>query len=263
GIFNESVPEGNPFRGIPYPMTLLVDANGVVKEKQYEEDYRQRYTLGSTLIRQYGIEPQVARGEVKGKLITLHTSARTDVVRVGQRVSLVIDFELPPELHVYAPGTEGYIPVSWTLAESSAFKAHAVDFPRSRTLHLPAINETVPVFEGKVRLIRDVTIGNLRGVQEVPIEGSFRYQACGERLCYPPDTVSVKWNLRVEAMDTERVPEELRRKETSAQPDRALRKANPEREIGTRYPGAGPAPRGGFSKQVPTPYAVATSRIQG
>ena len=212
GLLNEGVPEDSPFRGIPHPITFLVDKNGVVKERQFEEDYRQRYTLGSTLIREFGVEPQGARGEAAGKRVQLRTSASTGAVRVGQRVSLVIDFDLPPGLHVYAPGTEGYIPVSWTLNDSPAWKAHPVDFPPSRKLHLAAINETVPVFEGKVRLIRDVTIGNDRKLKEVPIEGTFRYQACDDHLCYPPDTVPVKWNLTVEALDVERAPAELQRK---------------------------------------------------
>lgn len=212
GILNESVPRTNAFYGIPHPVTLILDPNGVVKEKQFEEDYRQRYTLGSTLIREFGVEPASAKGEVAGKRVRVVTSASTATVHPGQRISLVLDFELPPGLHVYAPGVDGYLPVAWNLTPAGAYTEHPVDYPPSRTLHLPAINETVPVYEKKIRLIRDLTIGNDRKPKEIPVNGTFRYQACDDRLCYPPETVPVKWNLTLEPLDAERVPADLQRR---------------------------------------------------
>jgi hypothetical protein len=38
-----------------------------------------------------------------------------------------------------------------------------------------------------------------------------RYQACDDKVCYPPDTVPVHWTLQVEGHDRERAPAELQR----------------------------------------------------
>ena len=44
------------------------------------------------------------------------------------------------------------------------------------------------------------------------IAGVFRYQACDDRMCYVPRSVPLKWTFQVTPLDSERVPENLRRK---------------------------------------------------
>ena len=46
---------------------------------------------------------------------------------------------------------------------------------------------------------------------ELVIKGEFRYQACNDRLCFPPETIPLEWKLIVEGHDRERVPKELQR----------------------------------------------------
>ncbi len=66
--------------------------------------------------------------------------------------------------------------------------------------------------------MRDVTVGRdavvkllLDAEGKLVIGGSFRYQACDDAVCYPPETVPVSWTLQVEGHDRERAPAELRR----------------------------------------------------
>ena len=47
---------------------------------------------------------------------------------------------------------------------------------------------------------------------ELAVEGTLRYQACDARVCYPPETVPLKWTFRYESPDRQRVPDGLRRK---------------------------------------------------
>ena len=47
---------------------------------------------------------------------------------------------------------------------------------------------------------------------KLTIEGALKYQACDDRICYPPETVPVRWTLQVEGHDRERAPAELQRK---------------------------------------------------
>jgi hypothetical protein len=86
-------------------------------------------------------------------------------------------------------------------------------------LHLPAINETVPVFEGRFRVLRDVTLAGQNVVtpmlnpdRELTLKGSFRYQACDDKVCYPPQDVPLEWTIRVQPHDRTRVPEEMQRR---------------------------------------------------
>lgn len=218
GILNEGAKAGTPFFGIPHPVTFVVDRGGVVKTKFFEEDYRQRQTLAGILAKDYGVVPGAARGTAAAKHVRITTSASTSQVRGGHKMLLALEVDVPKGFHIYAPGVEGYTPVSWTMPESPVVKAEDAKFPKSRILFLQAIDEKVPVYEGKVRIVRDVTLGQDKEVLAatgdsgaLTLEGSVRYQACSETLCYPPETVPVKWQLRYEAHDRERAPQQLRR----------------------------------------------------
>ena len=200
GILNAEVPASTQFAGIPYPGTYMVDPSGRVLAKYFEEDYTERYTASEILVRQFGAAAGASHATAETKQLRLSSAASSDHVRTGQRIALTIDIELKPEMHVYAPGVEGgYIPIEWKMAN-----AHEVTFPPSRKLHLAAIDETVPVFQGTFRLIRDITIPKTAKPGEYVMEGTLRYQACDDRMCYTPQNVPLKWTVQVEAHDRER-----------------------------------------------------------
>ncbi len=218
GIFNEAVPATNAFYGIPHPVTFLTNRAGLVKSKYFEEDYRERQTLAGLLAKDYNVSPGAARETPQAKHVKLATAASSATVRGGQRMLLSVEVEMPKGFHVYAPGTEGYVAIDWSMNASDAWKAHAVSYPKSRILYMKAIDEKVPVYEGKLRLIRDITLGPDKAVRaaltasnELVVEGTLRYQTCDDRICYPPEKVPVKWTLALERHDSERVPNELRR----------------------------------------------------
>lgn len=219
GILNEEVPRDHEVFGIPHPGTYVIDQEGIVRAKYFEEDYKERYTPATVLDRYFGGDGP-AGDSVETWHLKLTYSASQREARVGNRLLLVLEVELKPGMHVYAPEvTGGYIPIDWTIEESSGWQAHPVSYPPSREVHLPAIKETVPVYEGKIRLERDLTIGVGKGVEavlgpnkELRVKGSFRYQACDERICYRPETIPLEWVFRLTAHDRQRAPEELRRK---------------------------------------------------
>lgn len=216
GILNEEVPAGTQFAGIPHPGTYILDPQGSVTAKYFEEDFTQRFTAADILVKQFGAKAGAAHATAQTKHLRLSTSATTGHVRSGQRIALTIDIEMMPGMHVYAPGVEGYIPIAWTLQANEAIVVHDLVVPPSKTMRLEAINETVPVYTGSFRLVRDVTIGKdqkLRPLNgELPIEGVLKYQACDERMCYNPQTVPVKWTLHIDQHDRERAPADLQRK---------------------------------------------------
>ena len=219
GILNDNFPPDHPWYGVPFPGTYISDEQGVVRAKYFEEDHRERYTASSIWSRQLKDGASPARSEVETKHLKLAAWASDSTVQPGNRILLGLNIELNPGIHVYSPGVEGgYIPIEWKIAESSGWLAHPAQYPPSRKLHLPAIRETVPVYEGRFRLTRDLTIGQSQEIRpvtgsgsELVVEGSLRYQACDETMCYPPQTVPLRWMFRVEPHDTRRAPAELQR----------------------------------------------------
>jgi hypothetical protein len=99
------------------------------------------------------------------------------------------------------------------MSASGAASAQPPAYPASRVLHLKALGEKLPVYEKRFRVTRDAVIGQdneirplLDPERALTVSGSFRYQACDDKVCYPPETVPVKWVFRVEAHDSQRVP---------------------------------------------------------
>ena len=219
GIFNTSFPEGSRAYGAPYPGTYMVDQNGVVQSKYFPDRQENRYTAPSVLLREFGSAAGTRETAVKTDHIEFNYYSTKDVVRPSLHFSLVADFNLKPKMHVYAPDVKGYTPIALEIAPSPNYKALEVEYPRSKMLFLPAIKETVPIHEGKFRIIQDVMMANerdLKGVldggREVKITGNLRYQACDDKICYFPQTIPLEWTLKVEPLDRERSPEAIQHK---------------------------------------------------
>ena len=218
GILNETVPESHPFYGIPNPGQYLIDAEGRVEAKFFEEKYSNRFTPGSVLVRSLGGDGSAPRSEARTKYLTVSTSASDAIVRGGNRISLLIEVDLRPKMHVYAPGVEDYIPIDWSMETVKGVETYRAAYPEPELLHLAAIDEIVPVYSGRFRIVTDILLGkpdDLKGLTDtngdLVLKGTFRYQACDDKLCYLPDEVPLQWRFRLEEHDRTRVPEELQR----------------------------------------------------
>ena len=219
-ILNETTKPGTLTYGIPYPGVYVVDAQGRVSAKYFEEDYQDRVSTADILARQFRTPVEAARGAAETKHLQITTAASNDIARPGLRIALSLDVELKPGMHVYAPGVQGYIPIDWRLQEGgAAAKRHSFDYPPSEMLRLEAIGETVAVYRGHIRIRREITFGQeavlkplLSPAGEVIVKGSFRYQACDDRKCYVPQEVPLEWRFKYEGLDRQRAPSEFQHK---------------------------------------------------
>jgi hypothetical protein len=219
GILNETVKPGTSQYGIPHPGTYIVDREGRIVSKYFEEDYRERVSASNILAGQFGERVEASSTTVEAKHVRLSTAASMPVARPGHRILLALELDLKPKMHVYAPGVTGYIPIDWKLEETGAAKVRPVQYPSAQKLRLKPIHETALVYQGNVRMTREITFGpedTLKALVspsgELVLKGSLRYQACDDRECYVPETVPVEWRFRFEALERERVPVELQRK---------------------------------------------------
>jgi hypothetical protein len=204
---------------VPFPGTYIVDRSGIVVSKFFEEDHRERNTAANLAIRALGPNAAIQGTEIETPHLLLRYSASDKVVYPGSLVLLSIEVELKPGMHVYAPGVTGYKPIAWTSPDSPGWLARPVAYPASHLLHLPVIDEIVPVYEGRFRLTRDLLIGLPDETRPVLQEGStlriedvFSYQACDERTCYAPQKLNLRWDLTLSDHDRNRAPVEFRKK---------------------------------------------------
>jgi hypothetical protein len=130
--------------------------------------------------------------------ITVATSASTNVVRPGARVSLFVDVMPDPKIHVYAPGAKDYLPISLELAPSSGVKAGKLTYPKSQILNFEPLNDRVPVYRVPFRLTQDLTVNpSAKAGQKITVIGELKYQACDDAVCFKPASAPVSWTLDV------------------------------------------------------------------
>ena len=177
-----------------HPGWYVLDARGIIVAKYLDDNGRD--TPAAVLVHQFGWTPPEPPTEIEGKQLTAKITQSNSAVTPGQQVTLVLDVDLNPGMHVYAPGVQGYIPIDWKMQDSPAAVVHEPVFPQSQKLFLKAIGETVPAYRNHFRLLRDVTIGRApEGSGKLTLTGSLRYQACDDRLCYLPQELHLTWTL--------------------------------------------------------------------
>jgi hypothetical protein len=206
-------------KGMAHPGFVYIDAQGVVREMYFEAKYTDRFTANNVMGKLFPELAEEVRQNVEAPHLQLTLAQSDRTVVSGNRVTLAAEIELPPGVHVYAPGVAGYKPIQLVLDPSGKIQLSPVNYPSPRVLYLEAIKEQVPVFEGKFRITQDVTLpfskagDGFRAVfsadKKISITGELLYQACDETTCYRPTSVPVKWELTVQPLDLHRSPESI------------------------------------------------------
>ncbi len=114
----------------------------------------------------------------------------------GARLALFVEVTPKPGIHVYAPGSNDYIPITVKLNAQPEIKAGKVAYPKSEMMTFA--DEKVPVFQKPFRLTQDVTLDRAaKPGSTVTVSGTVNYQACDDRVCYAPESAPVAWTVVV------------------------------------------------------------------
>lgn len=204
-LLNREMDPTSPVYGIPYPGTFILDINGRVQERFFEQAYQERFTVSSIAVRLGDPIDGTDRGAVRVETDHLEVLAwATDgTVAPGNRFALVVDVTPKTDMHVYAPGDHTYQVIRLRMDAPEFLRSHEVVYPPSQTYHFEPLDETVPVYEEPFRLVQDVTIPMSREIAAlaaepgatVTLEGTLEYQACDHEVCYLPTEVPLSWEL--------------------------------------------------------------------
>ena len=207
-------------KGFARPGYFFIDSTGVIREKFFEPKYRERLTGNGLIAKLFPELGQEVADTVEAAhlQLDLEQSDRSGVP--GTRITLAVVVRLPQDVHVYAPGAQGYKPIQLSLDRLAELDFRPAVYPESKALYLPVINERVPVFEGTFRISQDVRVSSSSEFWDslgtdgktFGITGKLEYQACDKTKCYMPASVPVKWKLHVFPLDRNRAPLEIRHK---------------------------------------------------
>jgi DsbC/DsbD-like thiol-disulfide interchange protein len=114
----------------------------------------------------------------------------------GGKLALFVDVTPKPGIHVYAPGSENYIPITVQMNAPPEIKPGKLAYPKSELLNL--LGEKVSVYQKPFRLTQDVVVDKgAKPGSTVTVSGTVKYQACDDRVCYAPESAPVTWTVVV------------------------------------------------------------------
>ena len=193
-------------RGTPYPGTFVVDGDGRVTARFFEEYYRERRTASSILLELGAGAPPVAATRISADHLEVTAYPSDATVAPGTRFALVAQI-LPREgIHIYAPGAEGYRIVSLRIDPQPFVRLLPMQFPPSEIYHFEPLDEHVPVYQMPFTLLQEVVIEvtgeaerALRGSKALTLTGALEYQACDDKICFNPASIPLSWTVGLQA----------------------------------------------------------------
>jgi peroxiredoxin len=163
-------------RGVPFPGTFIVDRDGRVSSRFFEDFYRERST-GSSIMLRLGLgAPPVQATTISTSQVEIRTYASNPSVAPGSRFSLAVDIAANQGADVYA----------------------------LRIDPQPHVRTSPPVRQGRLTLLVDVVLEATPEAQkalsertEVVLTGTLEYQACDDTTCGNPVAVPLSWTVAV------------------------------------------------------------------
>ena len=116
--------------------------------------------------------------------------------QAGAKLQLFVDVTPKPGIHVYAPGNNDYIPITVKLTPPAEVKAGKLAYPKSEMANIG--DEKVAVFQKPFRLTQEITVDKAaKAGSNVVVAGTVNYQACDDKVCFPPESAPVSWTIAV------------------------------------------------------------------
>ena len=204
GILNRQYAVGDRNYGIPHPGTFILNREGRVVARYFEEEYQYRNTAASLALK---IGQPVPGMSAPIPQTTPHvdvTAFLTDqTVAPGHRFSIVLDVTPKAGVHIVAPGQHTYRVVALTVEPRDSLRVYPLNHPRSTEFVVAPDGARLPAYAQPFRLIQDVALVVNNEVRQlaqksgatVTLRGTLEYQACTDETCNPPRQVPFSWTL--------------------------------------------------------------------
>ena len=197
------------YRGIPFPGTFMIDRQGRVTSRFFEDYYWERNTVSNVMVRIGVAGTPVAATQVSTEHLDLKAYPSDASVSLGTRFSLVLDVTPKRGMHVYAPGATGYRVISLNISPQANVRTTPVRYPPSEIYYFAPLKERVQVYQKPfslhVEAVPEATAEGrkaLAGRSELVMTGTLEYQACDDKICYNPVSLPLSWKVTL----TENVP---------------------------------------------------------
>jgi thioredoxin:protein disulfide reductase len=145
----------------------------------------------------------VPQAQLRGVKAALTPVVAQASVHPGDAVRLAVVVSLPPEFHVQsdAPRDATLIPTVLTLEPPAGGKVLGIVYPAPIDFKMADVEQPLAVFPHEFALGAEVVVPASAAPGPFVVPARLRYQACNDRLCFAPTTVTISWTVNVVAKD--------------------------------------------------------------
>lgn len=140
----------------------------------------------------FGATPVSAQLGLKApQRLSVAADAPAKPVTAGERFALAVRIVPNTGIHVYAPGNPDNIPVSVTVTPQAGLTADAPKFPKAEDFFFGPTAENLKVYTKPFVVTVSMKVEGTsagKSAREVTVAGAVRYQACDDRICFPPQS---------------------------------------------------------------------------
>jgi len=145
-----------------------------------------------------------AQQPARPNLLQVASHVSAERVAVGDRFSVTLDLAPAPRMHVYAPTVVNYKPIVLTVRPQPGLIVRSVSYPPAERYFYAPLKETVDVYQKPFQVVQELALDGspagrnaLKGVSTITVQGTLHYQACDDKICYPPRTVPMTWAVGI------------------------------------------------------------------
>jgi peroxiredoxin len=193
--------------GIAFPGTFILDRQGRVTSRYFEDFYFERNTVSSILMRVGNKADTVTGTKISTGQLDITTYPSDPAIAPGDRFSVGLDITPHHGMHVYAPGAKNYRVIALNIAPQPHVRVLPMKYPASQIYFFKPLNERVPVYPKPFTLVQELVLEGtpqaqtaLRGKDSVTVSGTLEYQACDDAICYNPTSLPLSWTLTLRSI---------------------------------------------------------------
>ena len=197
--------------GIAFPGTFILDRQGRVTSRYFEDFYIERNTVSNIMMRLGSRAGSVVGTKISTGQLDITTYPSDSAIAPGNRLSIALDVTPHAGMHVYAPGAKSYRVISLNMTPQPFVRVLPLKYPPSTIYFFKPLNERVPVYQKPFTLVQEVVLEGspqaqtaLRGKDSITLSGTLEYQACDDSICYNPTSAPMTWTLTLRPLVLER-----------------------------------------------------------
>lgn len=141
----------------------------------------------------------IAAAQVQKPRLELVASVTPASVAAGARAKATLKVRMPTSVHVQSdkPKDPSLIPTLLTINPPAGVTVERIVYPVPSTLNQEGRSTPLSVFGPELVIDVQLAIASTVSAGEMRVPGQLRYQACDERVCFPPARAPVEWVLTV------------------------------------------------------------------